>query len=300
MGFLGFGCCCEAATPGSTSSPLPHYSSQLPLLVLTGDHRAPGCLHEPARCGDREPLLGGLAGHSDPGTDHLPRHARSPSGPDSVVQSCLCACQRVGRDCHLVHRGAPSIIDDFLRSAPKVGPDIHVKVGEALYSVPWAYIGRSVDARLGPRTVEVFVDTKLVKTHVRIERGRQTDVADYPPEKVAFFMATPAWCRRQADQLGESVAELVGVLMEVNALYRLRQAQGVIRLADKHGAQRLDAACRRAIIVGDPCLKTVRGILIAGTETDGDERAETPPSAPAHLHGPRRLFEPGAAAEEAS
>ncbi len=185
-------------------------------------------------------------------------------------------------------------------SAPKVGPDIHVKVGEALYSVPWAYIGRSVDARLGPRTVEVFVDTKLVKTHVRIERGRQTDVADYPPEKVAFFMATPAWCRRQADQLGESVAELVGVLMEVNALYRLRQAQGVIRLADKHGAQRLDAACRRAIIVGDPCLKTVRGILIAGTETDGDERAETPPSAPAHLHGPRRLFEPGAAAEEAS
>ncbi len=144
------------------------------------------------------------------------------------------------------------------------------------------------------------LDAKLIKTHVPVERGRQTDVADYPPEKVALFMATPAWCRRQADQLGESVAELVGVLMEVNALYRLRQAQGVVRLADRHGAERLDAACRRALIVGDPCLKTVRGILIAGTEGDGDERAETPPSAPAHLHCPQRLFHAGDAAEEAS
>lgn len=180
-------------------------------------------------------------------------------------------------------------------STPKVGPDIHIKVGKALYSVPWAYIGRTVDARLGPRTVEVFADAKLIKTHVRIERGRQTDVADYPPEKVAFFMATPAWCRRHADQLGESVAELVGVLMEVNALYRLRQAQGVIRLADKHGAQRLDAACRRALSVGDPTYRTVKGILVAGSEGDGDERAETPPSAPAHLHGPQRLFDKGEA-----
>jgi hypothetical protein len=185
-------------------------------------------------------------------------------------------------------------------STPKVGPDIHIKVAKALYSVPWAHIGRTVDARLGPRTVEVFLDGKLIKTHVRIERGRQTDMADYPPEKVAFFMATPAWCRRQAAQLGASVAELVGVLMEVNALYRLRQAQGVVRLADKHGPERLDAACRRAITVGDPCLKTVRGILVAGTETDGDEVVQAPPSAPAHLHGPQRLFDTGGAAGEVS
>lgn len=32
-------------------------------------------------------------------------------------------------------------------STPKVPPDIHVKVGRALYSVPWRLIGRTVDAR---------------------------------------------------------------------------------------------------------------------------------------------------------
>jgi hypothetical protein len=32
-------------------------------------------------------------------------------------------------------------------SRPKVGPDCHIKVGKALYSVPWRFIGRQVDTR---------------------------------------------------------------------------------------------------------------------------------------------------------
>jgi len=178
-------------------------------------------------------------------------------------------------------------------STPKVGVDIHAKVGKALYSVPWQLIGRTVDAREGVSTVEFFCDASLVKTHPRIERGRHSDQGDYPPEKIAFFMRTPAWCRRRAGELGAAVAELVAVLMEVNALYRLRQAQGIVGLADPHGADRLDAACRRALDVGDPCYRTVKGILAAGTEHDGDT-AQVVPLAPAHLHGPTRLFEPEA------
>lgn len=81
-------------------------------------------------------------------------------------------------------------------------------------------------------------------------------------------------------------------LLEVNALYRLRQAQGVVRLADKHGAERLEAACRRAAAVGDPSYKTVKGILQAGTEADADEEAPEA-SAPAHLHGQEAMFGPG-------
>jgi hypothetical protein len=90
-------------------------------------------------------------------------------------------------------------------SRPKVGADCYVKVGKALYTVPWRYIGSHVDARAGDKTVEIFVAGDVVKTWARIERGRQTDWADYPPEKVAFFMRTPVWCRRRAAELGESV-----------------------------------------------------------------------------------------------
>jgi transposase len=176
-------------------------------------------------------------------------------------------------------------------STPKVGVDCHVSVAGVLYSVPWRLIGRRVDARLSARHVEVFVDGQLVKTHRRLERGRQTDYADYPPEKVAFFMRTPAWCRRRASELGPDVAELVGALLETNALHRLRSAQGIIGLADRHDGQRVNAACRRAIDVGDPTYRTVKGILAAGTDTD---QPSTPAAvtAPAHLHGPTRLFNP--------
>ncbi|MGH9277015.1 MAG: IS21 family transposase [Acidimicrobiales bacterium] len=178
---------------------------------------------------------------------------------------------------------------------PTVNPDIHIKVGPALYSVPWRHIGRTVDARLGARTVEVFLDGQLIKTHTRVDKGRQTDHADYPPEKIAFLMRTPAWCRRRAAELGECVAEVVAAITEVNALYRLRQAQGLVGLAERFDAERLEAACRRALAVGDPSYRTVKGILVAGTEHDGDEQPATPPSAPAHLHGPAGLFDAGAA-----
>jgi hypothetical protein len=174
-------------------------------------------------------------------------------------------------------------------STPKVGPDCHIKVGKALYSVPWRLIGRHVDARQGDRIVEVFVDGVVVKTHRRVERGRQTDYSDYPPEKVAFFMRTPAWCRRRACELGPHVTELIGLLLEINALHRLRSAQGVLGLADRHGVERLDAACRRAIDVGDPSYRTVKGILVAGTE-HADRPAAAAPIAPAHLHGQAALF----------
>ena len=103
-------------------------------------------------------------------------------------------------------------------------------------------------------------------------------------------MRTPLWCRKQAAELGPSVTAVVAALLEVNALHRLRSAQGVVRLADKHGAERLDAACARAVTVGDPTYRTVKGILVAGTESEEVEEADVVSAVPAHLHGPQGLF----------
>ena len=174
---------------------------------------------------------------------------------------------------------------------PKVPPDIHVKVAKTLYSVPWIHIGKVVDARQSARTVEIYLEGTLVATHVRLERGKQTNYDHYPPEKIAFMMRTPAWCRRRAAELGDAVAEVVAAIMEVNALYRLRQAQGVVGLVDKYDASRLDAACQKALLAGDPSYKTVKGILVAGVELDDEDETQTPPAAAAHLHGPERLFD---------
>ena len=172
---------------------------------------------------------------------------------------------------------------------PKVHPDIHAKVGKTIYSIPWRHIGQELDAKEGQHTVEFFLNGVLIKTHVRLERGKQTDYADYPPEKIAFFQRNPVWCRRRAAEIGEATTEVVELLMEVNALYRLRSAQGVVRLAEKFGPVRTEAACRRALDVGDPSYRTVKGILVAGTEDDGAEQSVAA-VIPAHLHGAEGLF----------
>src|SRR6266536_3148009 len=171
-------------------------------------------------------------------------------------------------------------------SRPKVAPDAHAKVGRTLYSLPWRLIGQHLDARATGTTVEFFLDGQLVKTHAFQARGRRTDWADLPEHKAGFFMRTPAWCHSQAALVGPACDALVAELLSVNALFRLRQAQGVLRLGQRHGDARLAAACGRALQAGDPSYRTVKGILAAGAEHEGFQPPLPGIDVPAWLRGP--------------
>jgi transposase len=173
----------------------------------------------------------------------------------------------------------------------KVSPDCHLSVAGALYSVPFRFIGRRLDVRTTDAMLFAYADQELVKSHVRVGKGRRsTDWQDYPAAKAAFFMRTPSWCRHRAAEIGPAVAALVTELLGEQALHRLRSAQGVIHLADTYGAERLELACALALDAGDPSYRTVRGILAAGREQLTPEPETPAPLAPAHLHGADTLF----------
>jgi hypothetical protein len=175
-------------------------------------------------------------------------------------------------------------------STAKIGPDIHARVDGVLYSLPWRYLGQTVHARSTATMVQFFAGGELVKTHPRKERGKATDLGDYPPEKIAFHTRTPTWCRTQAEQVGPACAELVAALLTENALYRLRAAQGVVGLADRHDPTHLEAACAKATAAGDPSYRTVKGILAAGLEQAPAAPATGDAGTPAFLRGPAALF----------
>jgi hypothetical protein len=103
-------------------------------------------------------------------------------------------------------------------------------------------------------------------------------------------MRTPTWCRHRAAEIGPAATAVIGELLAQNALFRLRAAQGVLGLADKHDPARLEAACAKATAAGDPSYRTIKGILAAGTETTHSPRPTGDAGAPAHLHGPEQLF----------
>jgi transposase len=192
--------------------------------------------------------------------------------------------------------------EPIIWSQAKVAPDCHVQVARSLYSIPYCYqdrptIGQTLAVRISPHTVEFYLDHELVKTHLRAKAGqRQTDWNDYPPDKARFFQRTPDWCRTRAAQLGPAVTQVIEGLLSHHQLHYLRQCQGIIRLAEKYGSQRLNAACQRALDHDDPAYKTIRTIL-----HDGMECASSPSSASgqatraeagAYLHGPTQLFNP--------
>jgi transposase len=172
-------------------------------------------------------------------------------------------------------------------SHPTVAPDAHVKVGRTLYSVPYRLIGTQLDARATAETVQLYQDGEVVKTHPFQPRGRRTDWADLPEGRRGFYMRTPVWCRAQAVLIGPATDTLVNELLSENVLYRLRQAQGVLHLSDKYGVERLEAACRRALEAGDPAYRTVKGILVAGTEHESTQLALPGIEVPAWLRGPQ-------------
>ena len=169
-----------------------------------------------------------------------------------------------------------------------VGLDTHLKIGKALYSVPWRLIGQRLHARTCGDIVQIFYDQHVVATHVLHLSGRATNLEHYPPERIAFHLQGPTWCRKIAAEIGPACELVIGELLSPNAIHRLRAAQGILRQREKYGPARLEAACARAIEAGDPSYRTVKGILAAGTDTDDplEVGGRHIAAVPAFLRGP--------------
>lgn len=180
----------------------------------------------------------------------------------------------------------PRSFESVTYTLGKVAPDCHVKSGKALYSVPWRLIGQQVTVRTVGDVVQIFHHHAVVATHVLHLSGRSTHLEHYPPHKIAHNLRTVSWCRAQAEQIGPGAVAIIAELSTVNAIHRLRAIQGIIRLRERYGDARLDAACARAIAVGDPGYRTVKGILAAGTEHGDEPSGPAPVIPPALLRGP--------------
>ncbi len=149
----------------------------------------------------------------------------------------------------------------------KLHPDCHVVVDGAYYSAPHRLIGKSLWVRNNGACVQIFHDHQRLATHEWGTPGtRRTCLDHYPPDKAAYLMATPRFCRDRAARIGPACAALVGQLLSERPLDRLRAVQAVIRLADKFGDQRLERACARALYFGETSPRTLRRILDYGLE----------------------------------
>jgi hypothetical protein len=150
----------------------------------------------------------------------------------------------------------------------KVHTDCHVTVEGSDYSVPEAYVGRRVEVHLYEGIVQIYDGLTLLVTHSRAkQRGeRVTRLEHYPPHKALYLERTPDVCRQLSHRVGSACAEIVEGLLAERPLDQLRAVQKLVGLETTYGAERVEAACVRAIRFGDPRYRRVKTILKAGLE----------------------------------
>ena len=178
-----------------------------------------------------------------------------------------------------------------------VHPDCHLRAGNACYSVPYRYVGRRLDVRLGERTVAVYDGPVPVTTHARQARGRATRVEHYPPAGRAYLRGAPEVCLQRGYAVGPATGRLVGALLTPFALTRLREVHALLRLADAYPAARLERACRVALDAGDGRYRTVRGLLERGLDDRPPDPAPPAAAARAYLRGPAAFAAPAGRGE---
>jgi transposase len=132
---------------------------------------------------------------------------------------------------------------------PSVHPDCHIRFANALYSVPYAHKGKKVTVRADRSLVRIYLRGELVKVHpVQSPGSRSTDYADYPPAKTDYAMRDPDRIIVRAREHAPGIGEFTERLLAGDFPWaKLRQAQKLLRLVDKYGSARADAACRRAL-----------------------------------------------------
>lgn len=160
----------------------------------------------------------------------------------------------------------------------------HIAVDRMLYSVPSEYIKRKVDVRVTEKTIEVFFNHNRICSHGRLygRPGQYSTSIEHMPENHRKYLE---WngdrFRKWAERIG------VNTVLAVNAILTSKRVEqqaysscmGLLKLAEKYSAQRLESACEKALTyTAFPSYKSIKTLLIAGKEdpsTDHSTAAES-------------------------
>ena len=220
-------------------------------------------------------------------------------------QACAWVTTEAGIRIHGTTRRAPlelfALERPLMRALPAIAPDLgtwhrvivhsdcHVKFAHVLYSAPFGLVGKRLWLRATDGTASLYDDYRHVVTHPRGRRpGERVTVRDHLPPNAARFLAHDRqWCLEQAERVGPACATLIAQLLADRILEKLRAAQGVLRLADRYGGQRLERACARANAHGSPHYRTVKTILAGDHDLRPDPNDGIDPNA---SHGRNARF----------
>ena len=168
----------------------------------------------------------------------------------------------------------------------RVNLDYHIEVARHFYSVPFRLLRQEVEARITAKTVEIFHRGKLVATHLRsLHPYRPTTVVEHMPSSHRRYRDwTHERIQREAAAIGADAAALVEIVLRSrpHPEQGFRSCIGILGLRKRYGAERLDAACAKALALGTRSYSSVAAILKNKQESKTATQRET--DQPSLLH----------------
>jgi len=152
----------------------------------------------------------------------------------------------------------------------RVNVDYHIEVHRHYYSVPHQLIKKQIDVRITRTTIECLYKNKRVASHIRSYlQGRHTTVKEHMPrshQKMADW--TPDRFIRWSQKIGPQTTQLIMAVLSSrpHPQQAFRTALGILRLAKSYGDHRLEAACKRALVIGSTSYRSVASILKHGLD----------------------------------
>jgi transposase len=165
----------------------------------------------------------------------------------------------------------------------RVNLDYHIEIAKHFYSVPFRLLREEVEARITAQTVEIFHRGKLVAAHLRSLRPhRPTTVAEHMPSSHRRYRDwTHERILREAAAVGDDTAALVEIILRArpHPEQGFRSCIGILRLVTRYDAERVDAACARALALGTRSYSSVATIL-----KNAQEKKTADPEQPSLFH----------------
>lgn len=141
------------------------------------------------------------------------------------------------------------------------------------YTVPYQHVGHKVWVNYDKKTVEVFYQNERIAFHVRSSNEPKFNrIHEHMPANHQHMVELRGWTVEQllgqAGWVGPYTRQVADRLLHgsIHPEQNFKTCHAMIRLQDKYGKDRLEAACRRAANVPRPTLKMIRNILAAGLD----------------------------------
>jgi transposase len=164
------------------------------------------------------------------------------------------------------------------------------EIAKHYYSVPHQLIRQEVEARITAATVEIFYRGKRVASHRGSARPhRPTTVAEHMPSSHRRYRDwTHERIRREAAAVGDNTAILADVILRSrpHPEQGFRSCIGIIGLVRRYGAERVDAACARALVLGTRSYSSIAAILKNHRENASPPIGEAPILIHENIRGP--------------